>query len=146
MTYLIGLIPGAIAGIAIALLVSKSMKIDKEVRWIKSEIKTYPIILFLVVTFLIGPALSFLYSWKFKTDGTDAFRYYSLSNTFNLFLFMVIIYVVNRKWGNYIYKKTGSWINKEIWKEALITWLIFVLALIWLLPLIFNRIVAGSFI
>jgi len=122
------------------------MKIDEEVKWMRSEIKAYSVILFLVVTFLFGPALSFLYSMKFKTEGVNAFWYYSLSNTLNLLFFMIICYWVNRKWGKYIYKKGGSWINKEIWKGLLISILIFIFALIWLLPLIFNRIVGGTFI
>ena len=146
MKYLAGVIPGAIAGIAIALSASISMKISNEVRWMKGEIKIYPIILFFIFTFLFGPALSFMYSLKFKTEGVDALWEYSLFNTLNLLLFLVICYFMNKKWGKYISKGKGYWINKEIWKESLISFLIIIFALFWLLPLIFNRIIAGTFI
>ena len=146
MTYLIGLIPGAVAGIAIALLTSKAMKLSEEIKWMKGEIKAYPVILFFIVTFLFGPALTFVYSIKFEREGPSAFWYYAVSNTVNVSFMIVISYWINKKWGKYIRKKTGSWINKKIWRESLISFLIFIFALIWLLPLLYNWFMAGTLI
>ncbi|MFC1558114.1 hypothetical protein ACFL40_02035 [candidate division KSB1 bacterium] len=129
MIYLIGLLPGAIAGAVVWKYISDIMKQDdagpKYGKFSTGEKKVYPIILFLVSTFLYVPFLSLSYSWKYAREGADALWNHGLFITILVLPYIGVGLWQNRKGINYT-------------KSQIIYAFIFVFVIGWFLPMFYN--------
>ena len=132
MIYLIGALSGAISGVAMALIVPISLKLDeKNMKFSKFglwEKRIYVAVGFIVTTFLLGPFLSYMYSLRFASDGTDALWNHAFSTTIPALAIIGISIRAYKKYWKY-------------WKTYLLYILIFLFGLGWFLPLLYNWII-----
>jgi len=129
MIYLIGALSGAVSGIAMALIVPISLKLEeKNMKFSKFglwEKRIYIAVGFIVITFLLGPFLSYMYSLRFAREGTGALWNHAFVITIPA---LAIIGISIRLYKNY-------------WKSFLLYILIFLFGLGWFLPLLYNWII-----
>ena len=121
MIYLVGVISGAISGIGMVFLIRSSSS-NKGIELSKSEIVFFQISAFILITFLLGPLLTYMFSKRFDVQGVDAFINHAFFTTIPVFPLLAI----------------GIWQNKKNWKEYLFYSLLFLSGLCWLLPFIYE--------
>ena len=116
--YLIGILPGAIAGTALAwmFLKNEGYYFDERVR------KLLTIGGVLSCTFIIGPLISYMYSFRFEREGADALWGHGWITTLPALIIYILVLLADR---------TG-------WKTYIPHGLLFIFALGWLLPIIYN--------
>jgi len=100
----------------------KNMKFSKFGLW---EKRIYAAVGFIVITFLFGPFLSYMYSLSFAREGTDALWNHAFIITIPL---LPIIGISIRAY-------------KKYWKPYLLYILIYLFGLGWFLPLLYNWII-----
>ena len=100
----------------------KNMKFSKFGLW---EKRIYAAVGFIVITFLFGPFLSYMYSLSFAREGTDALWNHAFIITIPL---LPIIGISIRAY-------------KKYWKPYLLYTLIYLFGLGWFLPLLYNWII-----
>ena len=122
MEFIIGLLPGLIAGAAMAyaLAAQKEYRFSTLEKWILGSGVVA------INMFLLGPMGSYFYSLKFARVGAAAIWEHGIFLTVNLAPIIGL----------------GIWYNKNAWKPILLMTVIIILALGWLTPLLFN-LVAG---
>ena len=122
MAFIIGLLPGLIAGAAMAyaLAAQKEYRFSTLEKWILAGGVVA------INMFLLGPMGSYFYSLKFARVGEEAIWEHGIFLTVNLAPMIGL----------------GIWYNKNAWKPILIMAVIIILALGWFTPLLFN-LVAG---
>lgn len=129
MIYLIGALSGAISGLAVALIVPMLLKFDeKNMKFSKFgfwEKRIYAAVGFIVITFLLGPFLSYMYSLRFAREGTGALWSHAFVITMPL---LPIIGISIRAY-------------KKYWKTYFLYILIYLFGLGWFLPLLYNWII-----
>ena len=130
MWYLIGLIPGVITGVVTVWSYYtstkysvKDMNINENITIFRLWVKRIMVFgAFIVSTFLVGPSLFYMYSFRFAQEGKGALWSWALSMT----LFALIASIANVLQ------------NTKVWKTTLISYLIFTFAFGWLIPLLYN--------
>ena len=117
MFYLVGIISGAVSGIGMILLTNK-MDAAAKMGLTKGQNLFIQIFAFLLLTFLAGPLLSYLFAKRYALQGTSAISSYLISNAF----ISITIGVM------------GLFQYKHIWKMFLVYYILFISGLCWLLP------------
>lgn len=125
MTYLAGLLSGALSGVAIAWVGAKAMKSD-ESRILMSllENKIFLVAGSIFWVFLFCPMVTYDYSLKYTREGYNALWEHALTTLlFNLPILILLI-----------------WQNRLYWKPYLIFFVTIFFAIGFLIPLLFNLI------
>jgi hypothetical protein len=136
MWYLIGLISGVVAGIAMFWIIPLAKKdTEKYMKFGKfsaGEMKFFTITGFIVSTFLIGPFMSYMYSRRLTYEGQEAFWEHATFITVitvSLLGFFLISFFYNIRNKENIIKS---------WKSILIIYLVFAFSFGWLIPILYK--------
>ncbi len=134
MWYLIGLISGVIAGIAMFWFIPIGMKdfekYMKFSRFSSREFKFYIFSGFVVLTFLFGPIVSYMYSIRIIREGQGAFLEHAI---------LITVTTLTLFFTSFLYNiKDAKNIIKTIWKGILIFYLIFAFSFGWLIPILYK--------
>lgn len=119
--YLIGILPGVIAGIGLAWMfrTHEGYYFEGRVR------KLLTIGGVLSCTFVFGPLISYMYSFRFEREGADALWGHGLTTTVPIVILYILALLADR---------TG-------WKIYIPQVLVVIFALGWLLPFLYNWLV-----
>jgi hypothetical protein len=123
VVYFIGFISGAFSGIGLVLL-GKIVSTNHGLKPSKSETLFWQIFIFVLMAFLGGPLVSYLYAKKFSLEGPDALISHAFVTMAGVLPFFII----------------GLWQNKNIWKTYIPISILVVFGMCWLLPLLYNLI------
>lgn len=125
MTYLAGLLSGALSGVAIAWIGAKVMKSDESIILMSLlEYKIFIVIGFIFWVFLFCPMVTYSYSLKYAREGYNALWEHALTTLLLNLPFLLLI----------------IWQNRFYWKPYLIFFVTIFFAVGLLIPLLFNLI------
>lgn len=126
MTYLIGIIPGAIAGIFYAWWGTKLVKPNENYKWSLWASLYYKVMGFIIMPFIIGPLATYFYSFIYGNKGINGFLKYAYS-----WIFCSIIGIIGARY---------YWKDKKLWRLYLIGLFVFIFAFGLLVPLLYYLI------
>jgi hypothetical protein len=122
MIYLVGSISGGFAAFVWCWFLVKFIKTDKESNWSKGVLWFFIAAGIIVLTFLLGPLLSWRYSISYTFAGANALWNYVFVTNIPAFCIILV----------------GIIVNKNYWKNYIIFGLSFIFCLGWLLPILYN--------